>query len=102
MSCEPPSGRELAMGRHGYLAAVAAVVISAPPAWPGPLHDAARGGDLAQVQKLRDSGADTEDRDGTNETPLISAALASHADVVADLIKRGADVMARNDRGLTA
>jgi ankyrin repeat protein len=91
------------MGRRGYFAAIAAVVIvSAAPVSAGPLHDAARSGDLDQIRKLLDSGGSIEDRDATKETPLISAALASHPEIVAELIKRGADVMARNDRGLTA
>lgn len=91
------------MAGRGYSAAIAAVVIMATaPALAGPLHDAARSGDLEQVRKLIDSGAHIEDRDKTQETPLISGALAGHAEIVAELLKRGADVMARNDRGLTA
>jgi len=90
------------MGFREILAGLAAAVVSAAaPALAGPLHDAARAGNLDEVRQLLDSGANIEDRDKTRETPLISAALAGSDEVVAELIKRGADVTARNDRGLT-
>ena len=78
-----------------------AVAGCASSAFASELHDAARSGDVEQVQQLLDSGASLEDRDSTQETPLLSAALAGQTAVVEDLIKRGADIMARNDRGLT-
>jgi uncharacterized protein len=78
------------------------MVVCIAPATAGPLHDAARSGDLAAVVRLLDSGASIEDRDGTKETPLISASLAGNAEIVVELLKRGVDVMARNDRGLTS
>jgi ankyrin repeat protein len=87
--------------RERAVAALASIALFVAPAAAGPLHDAARSGDLAQLKTLLDSGANIEDRDGTKETPLISAALAGQAEIVAELIKRGADLMARNNRGLT-
>lgn len=87
--------------RERAIVLAATVVVWVAPATAGPLQDAARSGDLNQVQKLLDSGGNLEDRDGTKETPLLSAALAGQAEVVAALIKRGADITVRNDRGLT-
>ena len=91
-------------GRWAFATSVAfaaAFLLCAGAAAAGPLHDAARSGDIDQLRQLLDAGGNLEDRDGTKETPLISAALAGHADIVAELIKRGADITARNDRGLT-
>jgi len=88
--------------REGMLVSVAAILVNIAPANAGPLHDAARSGDLTQLKQLLASGAEIEERDGTEETPLISAAIAGQAEVVAELIMRGANVMARNDRGMTA
>jgi ankyrin repeat protein len=72
-----------------------------PFAIAGPLHDAARDGDLQKVRALIDEGAAIDARSDRGETPLILAILKGHADVVGLLIARGADVMARNERGLT-
>ena len=88
--------------RERAVVLAAATIVFVAPAMAGPLHDAARSGDVNQLKSLLDSGGNLEDRDGTQETPLLSAALAGQAVVVEELLKRGADVAARNDRGLTA
>lgn len=49
-----------------------------------------------------DQGVGVDTADVTGETPLIAASLAGHSELVAALIKRGAKIGARNDRGLTA
>jgi uncharacterized protein len=66
------------------------------------LGDAAHAGDVAKVQELIAAGSDVDERDQSNETPLIKAALARQAAVAAALIEAGADIKARNDRGFTA
>ena len=58
--------------------------------WAGDLHDAAGAGDFETVKKLLDDGASVDEK--TVATPLYFAAQNGHADVVALLIERGADV----------
>ena len=70
--------------RISLFACAFAVAGCTSPALASELHDAARGGDLEQVQQLLDSGASLEDRDSTQETPLLSAALAGQTAVVED------------------
>ena len=74
---------------------------SSPLAFAGPLHDAAREGDLEKVRALLGEGAEVDAQNDRGETPLILSILEGHADVVELLIARDADVMARNKRGLT-
>lgn len=70
--------------------------------WAGPIHDAARSGNVERIEQILEQGADLEERDGTRETPLISAALAGQVAVVRRLIGKGAKIQARNERGLTS
>ena len=42
----------------------------ATPAFAGPIHDAARNGDLAGVQAALDKGADVNARNEDGKTPL--------------------------------
>jgi uncharacterized protein len=64
-----------------------------------PLKEAARGGDLARVVALMDAGADLEEQDDGQNTALISASWHDHADVVRELLKRGANASHRNQEG---
>jgi cytochrome c2 len=66
------------------------------PVWASPLSDAAKSGDAALVEKLLNDGADVNEAD-TFGTPLHFAALSGHADVVALLSLRGADLGAKSD-----
>jgi len=66
------------------------------------LYDAARIGDLQQVQALDEQGLDLESRGRNDETPLLIAALEGHIDVVQWLIEHNAAIPARNKDGLTA
>ena len=63
-------------------------------------HESARDGDLAGVRCNLDSGADVnlEDRviDSNNDAPLHFAAQNGHLNVVSLLLKRGANVNAKN------
>ena len=68
----------------------------------GPLHDAARDGDVARTKQLLDQGVDIAAPDPAGEPALLVASLAGHGDVVALLLERGADIEIRNKGGLTA
>ena len=84
------------------IATFIALVIGAFPSWAGPLHEAAKDGDLARVKQLLDQGSNLSEPDEAGEPALIIASLAGHADVVALLLERGADIEVRNKGGLTA
>lgn len=85
------------------LSAALAVTLFAAPAWAGPLHDAAREGDIAAVKRLITGGADVQEiDDDTALTPLVTAALAGHKDIVELLIENGADPDGRDGKGYTA
>ena len=68
----------------------------------GPLHDAAKEGDVEKAKQLLDKGAALAELDSAGEPALLIAALAGHVDVVVMLLDRGADVQIRNKGGLTA
>jgi cytochrome c len=55
------------------------------------LHDAARRGDLAAVERLVAVGAQVEATDGSGATPLYVAASEGHVAVVARLLAAGGD-----------
>ena len=80
------------------LGVFAAIISSAlaPFALAEPLHDAAQSGDVAEVERLIDQGADigsTNHRQ--NLTPLFLAAAHGHMAVVERLIANGAEVDVR-------
>jgi len=56
-----------------------------------PLHDAAAMGDLDEVRRLLDEGADLTVADSDRSKPIHIAASRGHVEVVALLIERGAD-----------
>ncbi len=69
-------------------------------AFCGPIHDAARKGDLKKVKALL--GADPKivnDRDSNGDTPLHVAALHNQFAVAQALLEAGADVNAKNGYG---
>ncbi|MDI7864449.1 ankyrin repeat domain-containing protein [Rhizobiaceae bacterium n13] len=84
------------------LICVAGVIFATSTASAGPLHDAARDGDLTRTTQLLDQGANAAEPDETGEPPLLIAALAGKKEVVALLLDRGTDVEIRNKGGLTA
>ena len=55
------------------------------------LHKAARTGDVAEVRRLLESGANANETDGEGATPLRVAANGGHADVAAALLGAAAD-----------
>ena len=68
----------------------------------GPIHDAAKSGDLDQVQLLVVQGVDVNEKAIRDETPLIIASLAGNGEIVNYLLQRGANIYARNASGMTA
>lgn len=63
-----------------------------------PLVEAARRGDLAQVQALLRAGAAVDQRDGDGRTAILAATDGNHLEVVRALIARGASVNAQDNR----
>ena len=66
------------------------------------IHDAAKSGDLDQVQRLVVKGVDVNEKAVRDETPLIIAALAGQGEIVNYLLQRGANINARNASGMTS
>ncbi|BBN11353.1 hypothetical protein MPTK1_5g11190 [Marchantia polymorpha subsp. ruderalis] len=68
-----------------------------------PLHVAARIGDLAEVQRLLDEGADVNapawGPKAPGTTPLHLAATGGHLHVMDELLERGANIEARTKGG---
>jgi hypothetical protein len=62
---------------------------------PGPVHLAARRGDIAAVRSLLDSGNPVDSVDDRGLTPLHAAAMAGQTEVAGLLLDRGADPNAR-------
>lgn len=60
--------------------------------------DLARTGNTAELGEFLDHGVPVDLADGDRNTLLMLAAYHSHAETVAMLIERGADVDARNTR----
>ena len=74
----------------------------APASFAGVIHEAARSGDLEQIQHLVIRGTGVNEKTSQDETPLIIAALAGQGEIASYLLQRGADIDARNLGGLTA
>jgi cytochrome c len=64
----------------------------------GPLHDAAKAGDVAQIELLLGQGADVNER--TVATPLYYAINGQHPEAARLLIEHGADVNAKSTWGM--
>lgn len=70
-----------------------------------PIHDAAKKGDVGEVRRLLDEGADVNIKNDGGSTPLESAMLADkgyNIEVVKLLLEHGADVNIRDMWGGTA
>ena len=57
----------------------------------GPIHDAARKGDIAAVERFLDQGAQIDEGDGEGKTALYLAVQFNFAAIVRLLLDRGAD-----------
>lgn len=86
----------LRKGLVASLFAASAIVNAAP------IHDAAKSGDLDQVQLLVVQGVDVNEKAIRDETPLIIASLAGNGEIVNYLLQRGANINARNASGMTS
>jgi ankyrin repeat protein len=74
------------------------LIAFATPAFCGPIHDAARKGDVKKVKELLASDPKlVSDRDKNGDTPLHQAALHGQLEVSQILIDAGADVNAINN-----
>jgi ankyrin repeat protein len=74
------------------------LVAFATPAFCGPIHDAARRGDVKKVKELLASDPKlVSDRDKNGDSPLHVAALHGQLEVAQALIDAGADVNAKNN-----
>ena len=77
------------------------ICIGGAAALAGPLHDAARAGDVAQARIHIEAGADLNAIGEDGETPLTTAVLGGHEELAVLLIDRGAGIEARNSGGFT-
>ena len=66
-----------------------------------PLHDASAAGDIAEVKRLLDAGADVNAKDKYGETPLHWTSVSGRAEVVKVLLSSGAYVNPRDNNGHT-
>lgn len=73
------------------IAVTCLALVAAELAYAGPLDDAAKAGDIAQIEALLAAGADINESTGL-ATPLYYAVKEKHPDAAALLIERGADV----------
>ena len=85
-----------------FCASALGLMFGASAALAGPLHDAAKDGDVERTKQLLDQGVDVAEPDAAGEPALLIASLAGHADIVALLLERGSDIEIRNKGGLTA
>jgi ankyrin repeat protein len=58
----------------------------------GPLHDAARDGDLDKINEQIAEGADVNEKDSAGNTPLALATYYGHTEVVKTLCENGANL----------
>jgi ankyrin repeat protein len=79
---------------------------SQPPTLPSAaeaLHQAVRDGNLSEVQRLINNGANVNSVDSAGSPPLVDAALSGRLEIAGFLLARGADSDARNtENGATA
>jgi ankyrin repeat protein len=85
-----------------FYALVAAFALGTSASLAGPLHDAAKQGDVDRTKQLLDQGAVVTEPDAAGDPALVIASLAGHENVVALLLERGSDIGIRNKHGLTA
>ncbi len=86
--------------KHLLLTTTAAVVLVGA-AFADPIHDAAKSGDLADVQAELDKGVDVNAKNINGWTSLHLAAINGHNEVAELLIFKGADVNEKDEWGWT-
>ena len=65
------------------------------------IHEAAKQGALAVVERYLQEGANVDVRTKDGETPLMFAAFKGHLDVVQFLMDKGADLNVKGKSGVT-
>ena len=70
--------------------------VALSPVLAGPIHDAAKADDAAQVDRLIAAGADVDEKDIAQKTALHWAAENGHVDVVQVLVANGVNVNAKD------
>ena len=91
----------LAARTAGRFAMVAALLLASAwlvlsPARAGPIHDAAKAGDAAEVERLIAAGPDVDEKDIAQKTALHWAAEMGRLDVAQLLVAKGANVNAKD------
>jgi len=76
--------------------------VSGTPKLAGALQNAARAGDLPQVERLLQQGAALNAADAAGRTPLVLAAMQGHTAVVQRLLAAGANKALIDNDGLNA
>ena len=66
------------------------------PAYAGPIHDAAKSGDVAMVKQLLAAGTDVNEKDAAFNTALHLASDNARLEVIRVLIENGSDINAGN------
>jgi ankyrin repeat protein len=83
-------------------AAILFAILTSSPAFCGPIHDAAKKGDIAAVQALLKQNPDlVSSKDENQNTPLYLAAWRGQTAIAELLLANGADLEARNAQGST-
>ena len=80
---------------------IISALLWASPAQAGPLHDAAREGNSAEIIRLLDALADIHARTEEGITPLHMAAIFGRSEAITLLLNAGVDVDARGEGGIT-
>jgi cytochrome c2 len=81
--------------RHLFIMFISSFTISAA-AFAGPVADAAKKGDVAELERLLASGADANEPDGL-ASPLHWAAMNGHSDALILLVAEGANLDAQSN-----
>ena len=66
-----------------------------------PLHDAVKNGDVDEVRKLLENGANPNVKNGYGDTPLHEAVLENSVEIVTLLMDNGADPRIGNNAGMS-
>ena len=86
--------------RHLLLTIIAAVLLVGT-AFAGPIHDAARKGDIEAVKQHLAAGRNVNAKDDKGRTPLQRAAREGHKEVAELLIAAGAALNSKDKEGKT-
>ena len=95
------------LGRHAMpipsrtavkLAVLFFIFVSAvySPAYAGPIHDAAKSGDVVKVKQLLEADTDVDEKDAAFNTALHLASANARLEVIRVLIENGSDINAGN------